>query len=267
MKRSPKTLVAVVFSLALVLGPVALGPPRAEATFPVFDISNFTQNLRTAVAQLRAIQQRVEMFQNQLDQYRWMLAQVEHLEDPEVREITGLLREIERLLEDTGGLVYTLPDTSERFLDTFPAFEASPDLREDELSRAETTLETLRAALGSTQTLGESFLPSQRKLSRMKLQALGTRGHLEIFQSQAVLTSYLAEEVTKLLQQQAVATNAEVVYYAHRLSNEVAAAETLREAIRTAHRGVGPYEATRPLPVVPPSLPRGFFAPRPGGRP
>jgi P-type conjugative transfer protein TrbJ len=265
MTRTRRGLRALLLTSLLLLVPAGLEPPLTQAAIPVIDAPNLVQNLRTAVAQIRAIEQRLEMLKNQVDQYRWMLDQTRRLEDPRFREITRLLARIERVLSDTEGLVYTLPDTSERFLETYPGFEPAEDLRADELHRAETTLETLRAALAATQKMGESFLPSQGELAELKTQALSARGHLEVFEAQAMLSSYMAEEVSKLLEQQAVETNAEVLYYAHRLSTEVTAAESLRQALLEAHRGVGPYEATEPIPVIPPSLPQGLFAP--GGRP
>lgn len=265
MTRTRRGLRAFLLTGFLLLFPVALEPPVTEAAIPVIDGPNLVQNLRTAIAQIRAIEQRLEILRTQVDQYRWMLAQIKRLENPRFREIARLLSQIERVVSDSDGLVYTLPDTSERFLETFPGFEPADDLRADELQRASTTLETLRATLAATQRMGESFLPSQSELAEMKLQALSARGHLEVFQAQAVLSSYVAEEVSKLLQQQAVETNAEVLYYAHRLSTELTAAESLRQALLDAHRGVGPYEATEPIPVIPPSLPQRFFAP--GGRP
>ena len=265
MTHPRRALRALLLTGLLLLIPASLRPPETQAAIPVIDGANLTQNIRTAIAQIRAIEQRIEILTTQIDQYRWMLAQIERLEHPSFREIARLLAQIERVVSDTEGLVYTLPDTSERFLETFPGFQAAEDLREDELDRAEATLETLRATLAATQRMGESFQPSQADLAEMKLQALSARGHLQVFQAQAVLAAYLGDEVSKLLQQQAVETNAQVLYYAHRLSTELSASESLRQALLDAHRGVGPYEATEPIPVIPPSVPRGFFAP--GGQP
>lgn len=254
--RHPRFKLAVLFAV-LLLVPGAVDPPDAQATFPVFDASNFTQNVRTAVAQLRALEQRLQMIRNQIDQYRWMLDQIRPLKDPTLRDLTRLLGDIDRLLRRTRGLLYNHPEADEKFKKTYPAFEASEDLRADEMKRAETTLETLRATLLATRRMGKTFRPSQGTLARMKAQALGAQGHLEAYQAQAVLTSFVAEEVGKLLQQQAVHSNAQTVYAAYRLSTEVAAAETHRKAMLSTHRDVGPYEATEPLPVVPGSIAGG----------
>lgn len=257
-RRLPATVVLGALLLGLV-APLAL-PRPAGAAIPVIDPANLAQNIRTAIATVQAISQRIQMIRNQIREIEWMVRNVQQLDRPTIREVATLLAQLEATMrQETRGLVYSLRDLSRLFEESYPGYEASPDVNRAEAERATTTLDTFRAALLATQQMADANLRSQLTLDRMKSDALDTQGLLQASQSQALLTSYVGEEISKLLEQVEVLTNVEAVGLAHRLSSEATAEATFTDAVRRSRRGVPSYDAVQPLPLVPTDYPHGVL--------
>lgn len=251
--------VALIVALACPI----LSPPRARAQFAVFDAPNWVQNLLTALRTLEAIAQRVEMVRNQIEQIQSLADQIDrmdlNLEDlgsPFFRRLFGLVRNIQRELEVTAGLVYTLRDLDRRFQELYPSHVVSEDLERDELEQMFTTIETFRGSLLATRELAGDAENAERVLEDLRQQALATEGNLQILKAQAMMLAHVGQETSKMQQQLSILTNALVVQGAHTASREARAEATFREALATSYRSAPHYDASTRIPLIPQTLPR-----------
>lgn len=250
--KSRTAALAVLLALALSLAPP---PPPAAAALPVIDVANLTQNIRTALQTYLAIAQRVSMIVNQVRQIEAALKDLLRLENPQVREISWFLYDLAYLLRETEGLVYSLEQLDQVFRELFPGYEPADDLSEVYADRTHRTLETLRAALLSTQRMARTFGPSQAILDELTGQALAAQGNLEAQEAQSILTGFTAQEISKLLQQVAVLTNAQAVYFSNEIESRASAVATFETWLDDARRDAAPYETGTQFPLVPAGYP------------
>lgn len=262
--RRPAPRRVIVFLCVAVLAPLLappplnLSPPAAEAAIPVFDGPNFGQNLLTALRTAQAVLQRIQMIRHQIEQVRLQVLSLKHLADPIVRQVLGVLSDIERELERTReALVFTLSrrDLDERFVELYPAAEPAEHLAHAELARVEAGLATARAALQATRELTESFPTAQHLLGGMKERLLAAEGHLGALQSVGLITSWVGEEVSLLNEQTAITNNLLALVIAHGLATRENAWATLSRAVADSRREVPPYAAVEPVAVLPPGFP------------
>jgi P-type conjugative transfer protein TrbJ len=253
--RRPRPLVTAALAVLLLLGPVVSGPPPAEGQFAVFDGANLIENLKTAIQTYLAIVQRIEVILNQLRQLEAAYQNLLQLENPTTREIGWFLWELADLIRRTEGLVYSLEDLDEQVLALFPGYEPSEDLGEDYAVRTHAALETLRAALLSTQRTTRHFSLSLETLKTLTEQATDTEGALEALHANSILVGHTAQEVTALLQQVAMLTNAQAVYFSHTIETEAAAAASYEGWIAGGMRDPGPYDGAPGFSLVPADYP------------
>jgi type IV secretion system protein TrbJ len=254
-KRTRRRTVALIAALALALTLLPPSPP-AEAVIPVIDGANLTENLKTAIQTYLAIGQRVSMLANQVRQIEAALQELKHLDHPLADEIGWLFYDLAALLRETEGLVYSLDDLDERVRDLFPGYEpAEDDLAELYSDRTHATLETLRAALLSTQRMARSLGPTQQTVAALTEQALGAQGNLQALQANSVLVGFTAQQISRLLQQVAVLTNAQAVYDSNAIEREASAAATYEGWIDDSRREAAPYDSGTQFALVPPSYP------------
>jgi type IV secretion system protein TrbJ len=253
-KRTRRRTVALIAALALALTLLPPSPP-AEAVIPVIDGANLTENLKTAIQTYLAIVQRISILANQIRQIDAAIQELKHLDHPLSDDIGWLFYDLAALLRETEGLVYSLDDLDERIRDLFPGYEPADDLDEIYGDRTHATLETLRAALLSTQRLARSLGPTQQTLAALTSQALSAQGNLQALQANSVLVGFTAQQISRLLQQVAVLTNAQAVYDSNAIEREASAAATYEGWIDDSRREAAPYDSGTQFALVPPSYP------------
>lgn len=226
----------------------------------VFDPSNFTENLATAIQTAEAIHQRVEMIRHQIRQIEWMIANVRALEDPTYRQVLAVLAHLAQEMErQTEGLLYSQPDAARRFERIYPHEVSSRELAAEERLRVHTTIETAEAAVIATHELADHWPTSQRTVEQMKEELLATGGHLEALQSLGLMVSWVGEEVSLATQQQTLTNNLLAVALAHLVSSYDSGAQTLRRAVEASSTPSRPYSAFPSIPVIPPGYPRALL--------
>lgn len=249
-----RKILAPLLAVALLAVTVLPAPPAA-GQFAVIDVANLAPNFQTAIQTYVAIAQRIAQILNQVRQVQAALQNLQRLADPKLRDIGWLFYDLSYLLRETEGLVYSLDDLDRQVRETFPGYQPVEDYVESYSARTHTTLETLRAALLSTQRVARTLGPTQGTLSELTRQALDAQGNLEALEANSALVGHTAQEISLLIQQVAVLTNAQTVYFSHVLETEAEAAATYEGWIDDARRAPDPYDGVHPFPLIPAGYP------------
>lgn len=239
--------------LALVLALPLASPVGGQ--FAVYDVANYVENALQAIRALHAIQQRVEQIRQLYSQLEWMAQQLEELEDPSYREVATLLYYVGVLVQEGEALAYSLDDFERRYRDLYRGYEVAEDLDEASREQMRVALDTFLGSMLSTQRLAHNAVPSQQTLGRMKEQLLLAEGAREVAQASGLITAHSAEESSKVMQQLALMTNMQAVYYAHALNREAMAEETFTRALERAYRPGLRYDASTAPGLVPTNYP------------
>ena len=96
-------------------------PSSPAAAIPVFDATNYTQNVVQAARALEQINNQIQSLQNEASMLRNMARNLERIDFPQLRQISSSLKEIDRLMGEAKGIVQarsicrctmSLPDSS-----------------------------------------------------------------------------------------------------------------------------------------------------------
>ena len=120
MKR---TLPALCFasSLAAIAGACVLLPAEpAAASLPVFDFSNYSQNLLVAARALNQINNQIKSLQNEASMIRSMEQNLQTLDFPQLAKITAAMNQINQLMGQAKGIEFKVQGLDEQVKGLFP---------------------------------------------------------------------------------------------------------------------------------------------------
>jgi len=222
MTRHSRTLIIAV---CLLLG---YGLPTvAHAQFGfggvVYDPKNFAQNVllyKRAYDQLMTAKQQVDA----------QLRALKKLANPNWRDITPTLSQVDALMRQTNALGYSLATLDAQFQRVFPGTAIPGSAVQPMTQQSDRTLATLRNVLDAVSRSTQAIPTGLARLHAMKQQLTTVQGHEAALELGTTVSTYAAEELTLLRQQLAAQVNAEAVYYAHQI-NQAAQARASEQAL------------------------------------
>lgn len=253
-RPAPRRRRAVVLLLLLSLGLGLAVPAPVSAQWAVYDVANHVENIQQALRALVAIYQRIEQIRQLIAQVEWMYEQLEGLEDPTSREVATLLYNLGVVIRHGDALVYSLEDLAGRYEELFRGWEAREEPLEEVREQTRVVLDTAQAALLSTRRLSKNYVPSQQALGAMKVQLEGAETQAELVQASGLISAWVGEEVSKLLQQTAVMTNLLAVELAQRVDERALGEATWERLLEEAYRPAR-YDGSDAPPLVPVGYP------------
>jgi P-type conjugative transfer protein TrbJ len=186
----------------------------------------------------------------QRQQLQQQLVALQKLRNPNWRQISGALSQIDAVMADGQALAYTMRGIDTEFRRTFPGVQIFRDYPAEQRTQATRTLATLRGALNAVNRAAQDVPASVARLESMKRQLASIRGHEEALELNGTIGMYSAEELTMLHQSIAALTNVQAVYYADQVNTRAQEAATYRARL-TAMSGVGPRYALISLRLTP----------------
>ena len=206
MKRSSRTFVrtaAAVFAI----GGTLLAPLNPAAAIPVFDSTNYAQNLLQAARALEQINHQVSSLQNEAAMLRGMARNLEKIDFPQLERVKSAMERIDALMGEARGLDFRIDRLDERIRTLFPGAGRVPG-RDQRVAQARARLDAARAGYRHTMSvqaqvaenvredagiLGELVASSQNAVGGLQasqaanqLLALGIK---QQFQLQSLLTA------------------------------------------------------------------------------
>lgn len=108
--------------LALAAGaPLAITlPARPAAAMPVFDASNYAQNLVQAARALEQINHQIASLQNEAAMLRNMARNLERIDFPQLRQVERAMQRIDSLMGQAQGIGFRVDGLDERLRTMFP---------------------------------------------------------------------------------------------------------------------------------------------------
>lgn len=245
MSRARRRMSRATFALALASSTAVLvvTPAAPADAVPVFDSTNYAQNLLIAARSLDQINNQIRSLQNEAAMLTSMARNLERIDFPELEGLKQRLEAIERLMGEAQGIEFRVDGLDERLRALFPD-AADGTLGSDQgLAGARERLEASRAALrhtmGVQSQVVETIRDDAEALTALVERSQDAQGALQVGQATNQLLALAAKQQFQLQQLMAAQFRSEAVERARRLQQS-------REARAATRRFLGRGKAWSP---------------------
>jgi P-type conjugative transfer protein TrbJ len=130
MKRLPKLLPFAALAV-LSVGTAIMLPTAPAAAIPVFDASNYAQNILQAARALEQVNNQIRSLQNEAAMLQNMARDLERIDFPQLQQMTSALQRIDRLMGQAQAIDFEVSSLDRQFRTLFPT-GAGTALKTDE---------------------------------------------------------------------------------------------------------------------------------------
>lgn len=188
-------LSAALTGATIVVVGVSVTPAVA---MPVFDASNYSQNILTAARTLAQINNQIQSLQNEAQMLLNQAKNLSRLDFPQLQQLRQRLQEIDQLMGQAQGIDYRVGNLDRQFQDLFPT-ELGPLTRRDQrVARARTQLDAAMAAFRQTMGVQSRIVSSvhddAEALSTIVGRSQGAEGSLQAQQATNQLLALTAKQ-------------------------------------------------------------------------
>jgi P-type conjugative transfer protein TrbJ len=190
------------------------------------------------------IRSQLEQIGMQRQQLEAQLIAMQKLRNPPLREIRGLLAQLDLVMQQGQALAYGIRTIDAEFSKTFPGAQVFQDFLVEEQAQAARTLATFRGVLNAASRAAEEVPNGLARLDEIKRQLAAVRGHEEALELNATIGVYGAEEMVLLRQAIAAQTNIQAVHFARQVNAVAQERATFRanlEMLATPAQASTPY--------------------------
>ena len=186
MKKLPMVL-ALAASTALSIGGTFAVPLSPAAAIPVFDATNYAQNLLQAARALEQINHQISSLQNEAAMLQNMAKNLERIDFPQLVQINSAIQRIDRLMGQAQGIDFRVDQLDQRIRTMFPG--AVDRLLSSDQRVAEARARLDAAMAGHRQTMGvqaqvvENVRQDSGLLSELVGRSQGAVGGLQVSQA------------------------------------------------------------------------------------
>lgn len=219
-----KTYVLAVLIGTTALGSLAAGPvvsiSPAQA-MPVFDASNYAQNMLTAARTLQQINQQIQSLQNEAAMLSSMAKNLSRTDFPQLDQLRQRLRQIDDLMGQAQGIDFRVDQLDAKFRSLFPdSFDQA--LRLDRrLADAKARLDAAIAGFQKTMTVQSQVVENVRDdaqaLSEIVAKSQDAEGGLQAAQATNQLLALATKQQFQLQQMMAAQYRSETIEQARRV--------------------------------------------------
>ena len=232
MKRS--TFSRQLLCSACLLAPLLGAPAAAHAQFGIPGVPQIVFDPKNLIENARQVAQTAQQIENQRRQILYQIQSLRKLQNPNWREISGLVGQLDALMQQGEALAYSAADLDAQFRRTFPGHELPAGWVASETQRTQATraLATMHATLNTTRRQMQDLRSGIVRLGQIKRQMASIQGTQEAIELQNTLQAYAAEELMMLRQAVAVQTNAVAVAHAQQVQREMQEQVLLDQILR-----------------------------------
>jgi type IV secretion system protein TrbJ len=219
MKLSLEYLLWLPCGLFLVLVLLFITPRRANAqlgggTQIVFDPSMFAR-------QLQQLQQETQTVANEAQQLQYMIKNTTGGYAGVWQSSQSMLDELGGLIQQQGGLSYTLGNLQSRFQQQFPGYAVPQNPDQQEARNIATTLNTL-GTLADAQSQAQNFANEQAQFAQLEGMNRTATGRLQAIQVGNEIALQQAQQIQMLRQLVVAMINAQNVSAANAVNRQAA---------------------------------------------
>jgi P-type conjugative transfer protein TrbJ len=225
MKR---TSLAALVAASLV---VAL-PQAGHAAWPVFDASNYAQNVIQAARALEQINNQIQQLQNQATMLQNMARNLQRLDFSSLSQLQGALNRIDGLMMQAEGLSFDLASLEGQWRQQYPAsYEASvsvSDMATAARERWQSAMNAFRQTMRVQSQIVDNVRADEGLLADLVNQSQGAVGALQAQQAANQLIALSAKQQMQIQTLMAAHYRSQAEDMARKAQAEEAARETTR---------------------------------------
>ena len=200
-------------------GLMAMSSP-AQA-IPVFDASNYSQNMLTAARTLQQINQQIQSLQNEAAMLSNMAKNLSRTDFPQLDQLRQKLQQIDRLMEQARGIDFRVDELDAKFRSLFPdSFDQTLRLNRrvsDTRARLDAAMAGFRQTMTVQAKVVENVRDDAQLLSEIIAKSQGAEGSLQAAQATNQLLALTAKQQFQLQQMMAAQYRSESIEQARRV--------------------------------------------------
>jgi len=233
MKRtSLAALIAASLSFSLAV-PLAITMPQpGYAAWPVFDATNYTQNMLTAARTLEQINNQIQQLQNQATMLQNMAKNLQRLDFSSLGQMQGALNRIDRLMMQAEGLSFSLDQLNaewrQQYPDSYDATVSTSDMATAARERWQNAMNAFQQTMRVQSQIVENVQADQGLLTDLVNQSQGAAGALQAQQAANQLMALSTKQQMQIQTLMATHYRAEAEDAARKAQAEEAARETTK---------------------------------------
>jgi type IV secretion system protein TrbJ len=234
MKTRILTTLLGLAATGLMVTAVAV-PATPALAIPVFDPTNYTQNLLQAARALQQINQQIEQLQNEATIIQQGNKNLERIDFPQLDELTRTMQQIDRLMGQAQGIDFKTAQMDAQFKRLYPG--SAERLLKSDARLAEAKMR-VNAAMGAfQQTMGvqaqvvENVASDARILQAIVAKSQGAQGGLQAQQATNQLLALTAKQQFQLQNLMAAQFRSESMEAARRTQAETEAQAATKKFI------------------------------------
>lgn len=186
MKRMHKAI-ALACATALSVGGTFAIPVAPAAAIPVFDATNYTQNILQAARALEQINNQIQSLQNEASMLQNMARNLERIDFPQLERVRSAMQRIDQLMGQAQGIDFRIDQLDERIRTMFPGAVQRVLGRDQRVAQARARLDA--AMLGYRQAMAvqaqvvENVREDAGTLAELVERSQGAVGSLQVGQA------------------------------------------------------------------------------------
>jgi P-type conjugative transfer protein TrbJ len=235
--RLPSTRHLVTAALASAAAAAMLAgfvlPASPAQAIPVFDASNYTQNLLTAARTLEQINNQIRSLQNEATMLLNQAKNLTRIDFPQLEQLKQALQQVDRLMGQAQGIEFRVDGLDDRFRTLFPGVSGPALGTGDQVTRAKARLDIAMAALHQTMAVQaqvvENVQTDAQALDAAIARSQDAEGALQATQATNQLLALAAKQQFQIQNLMAAQYRAEAMDSARRAQAEADARASTRK--------------------------------------
>jgi P-type conjugative transfer protein TrbJ len=219
-------LLSAALAAALVPASLVVAPVQATAAgMPVFDATNYSQNLLQAARALEQINHQLESLQNQATMLQNMAKNLERIDFPELQQMKSALGQIDQLMSRAQSIDFKVDTLDQQFRTMFPG-SIDEALKTDQRvagakARLDSAMDAFRQSMGVQAQVVSNIQQDSKLLDDLVGRSQGTEGALQAQQSTNQLLALSAKQQLQLQDLIAAAFHSEAIERARGAQSEI----------------------------------------------
>ncbi|MGN6848889.1 MAG: P-type conjugative transfer protein TrbJ [Sphingomicrobium sp.] len=239
MKRIPAALAAMAMSVTVIGACVILPLQPAAAALPVFDPTNYAQNLLQAARALEQINNQVKSLQNEASMLKNMATNLKTIDFPQLQKITSAMSQIDQLMGEARGIQFKVQGLDQQIKNLFPGVLSKALTGDQRVAQARAQLDAVTDAYRQSITVqaqvAENVKSDAGTLQELAAASQGSVGALAVSQAANQLLALSVKQELQLQNLMASEFRASALERARRVQAE----ENGRAATRRFLDGAG----------------------------
>ena len=219
-----KTRLCALLAATAAAVTTAVALPAPAAAMPVFDATNYEQNLLSAARALEQINHQIESLQNEATMIQQQARQLEKLDFSGLTKLDGNFRKIQGLIDQAKGIGFQVDKLETQMRGMFPG-TATAGKRGDRVAAAKarlgSALGALRGAISMQAQVVENVQADRELIAELVAKSQGAVGNLQAQQATNQLLALAGRQQIQLQAMLATQQRAEAMGAARRAQAEI----------------------------------------------